>query len=185
VEESLMAQSYSFDIVSQFDQQELKNALDQATREINTRYDLKDTGTQITADDGGQGELAGGVDEQAADDGGLLINTASEFTLTAVRDVLETKLIRRQLSLKILDYGKPEPASGGRVRQEVKLRQGIDDELARQLVKKLKADHKKVQAQIQGDTVRVTAKVKDDLQAVIQDLRAQDYPVPLQFINYR
>jgi uncharacterized protein YajQ (UPF0234 family) len=163
-----MAQTYSFDIVSQIDRQELKNALDQATREINNRFDLKDTRTEI-----------------AAEPDKLTINTASEFTLTAVRDVLETKIIRRQLSLKILDYGKPEPASGGRVRQVVTLKQGIGEELGREIVKKLKADHKKVQAQVQGDAVRVTAKVKDDLQGVIKDLRAQDYPVPLQFINYR
>jgi uncharacterized protein YajQ (UPF0234 family) len=163
-----MAQQYSFDIVSQFDRQELKNAVDQALREIHTRYDLKDTGTTITLE----------PDK-------LIINTASEFTLSAVRDVLETKLVRRQLSLKILDYGKPEPASGGRVRQVITLKQGINEELAREIVRKLKRDHQKVQAQVQGDAVRVSAKVKDDLQAVIKDLRAQDYPVPLQFINYR
>lgn len=163
-----MAQTFSFDVVSQIDRQELRNALDQTTREIITRYDLKDTGTTIVADD----------DK-------LTINTASEFILTAVRDLLESKIIRRGLSLKILDYGKPEPASGGRVRQVITLRQGIGDELGRQIVRRLKSDHKKVQAQIQGDAVRVTAKVKDDLQAVIGDLKAQDYPVPLQFINYR
>jgi hypothetical protein len=163
-----VAQSFSFDVVSQIDRQELKNALDQATREIGTRYDLKDTGTTIVADD----------DK-------LTINTASDFTLTAVRDLLETKIVRRGLSLKILDYGKAEPASGGRVRQVVTLKQGIGDELGREIVRKLKSDHKKVQAQIQGDAVRVTAKVKDDLQNVIKDLKAADYAVPLQFINYR
>lgn len=163
-----MAQAYSFDIVSQFDRQELKNALDQTSREIATRYDLKDSGSTIDAEETR-----------------LVITTASELTLAAVKDLMETKLIRRNLSLKILDYGKPEPASGGRVRLEVKLRQGINDELARQIVKQLKSDHKKVQAQIQGDAIRVSAKLKDDLQAVIQDLRGQDHPVALQFINYR
>ena len=163
-----MAQSSSFDIVSQFDQQELKNALDQTRREIGTRYDLKDTQTEIT-------------EEETR----LVITTASEFTLTAVRDVLESKLVRRGLSLKILDYSKPEPASGGRARQEIKLKQGINDDLARQIVKKLKAEHKKVQAQIQGDAIRVSGKSKDDLQGVIQALRAEDYPIELQFINYR
>ena len=163
-----MAQTYSFDIVSQFDQQELKNALDQTRREIITRYDLKDTRTEITAD------------EQH-----LTINTASELTLKAVRDLLESKLIRRGLSLKILDYGKVEPAAGGRVRQEVRLKQGIGEELAREITRKIRADHKKVQGQIQGDAIRVTARVKDDLQAVIKDLKAQEYPVELQFINYR
>ena len=163
-----MAQSSSFDVVSQFDRQELKNALDQTRREIGTRYDLKDTQTEI-------------VDEENR----LVVTTASEFTLTAVRDVLESKLVRRGLSLKILDYVKPEPASGGRVRQEIKLKQGIDDDLARQIVKKLKTEHKKVQAQIQGDAIRVSGKSRDDLQAVIQALRAEDYPIDLQFINYR
>jgi uncharacterized protein YajQ (UPF0234 family) len=163
-----MAQTYSFDIVSQFDRQELTNALDQARREIVTRYDLKDTRTEI-----------------AAEDARLVINTASEMTLQAVRDLLESKLVRRGLSLKILDYRKAEPASGGRVRQEVGLKQGIGEDLAREIVKKLKAEHKKVQSQIQGDAVRVSAKNKDDLQAVIRDLKAQDYPVALQFINYR
>ena len=163
-----MAQTYSFDIVSQFDRQELRNALDQAMREINTRFDLKDTQTQITADDDR-----------------LVINTASEFTLTAVRDVLESKLVRRKLSLKILDYGKAEEASGARVRQQVTLRHGINEDLGREILKHLRANHKKVQAQVQGDAIRVTAKVRDDLQAVIKDLRARDYPVPLEFINYR
>jgi cyclic-di-GMP-binding protein len=163
-----MAQLSSFDIVSQIDRQEFRNALDQTMRELTTRFDLKDTKTEI-----------------AVEETRLTINTASEMTLTSVRDLLESKLIRRGLSLKILDYGKVEPASGGRVRQEVKLKQGISDDLGREIVKKLRAEHKKVQAQIQGETVRVSAKVKDDLQAVIQDLRGQDYPVPLQFINYR
>lgn len=163
-----MAQSFSFDIVSQFDQQELKNALDQTRREVDTRFDLKDSKTEIDA----EAER-------------LVITTASDMTLSAVRDLLETKIIRRQLSLKILDYGQPQPASGGRVRLEIKLRRGINEELARSIVRHLKSDHKKVQAQIQGDAIRVTAKVKDDLQSVIRDLKSQDYPVDLQFINYR
>lgn len=163
-----MAQSYSFDIVSQLDRQELKNALDQTTREIATRYDLKDTKTEI-----------------AAEESRLVITTDGELTLKSVRDLLESKFVRRGLSLKVLDYGKVEPAAGGRVRQEIALKQGIGEELAREITKKLRADHKKVQGQIQGDAIRVTAKVKDDLQGVIQDLKAQDYPVPLQFINYR
>lgn len=158
----------SFDIVSTFDRQELKNALDQAEREIRTRYDLKDTKTELTLNDND-----------------LTINTASEMTLQAVRDILESKLIRRGLSLKILDYGKEEEASGGRVRQVVKLRQGIPDDLARQISKRIRDDFKKVTPQIQGDAVRVQAKNKDDLQAVIQELRAADYPVALQFVNYR
>ena len=163
-----MASLSSFDIVSDFDHQELKNALDQATREIQTRYDLKDTKTRV---DLGDGEL--------------VINTASEYSAQAVRDILESKLVRRGLSLKILDYGKEEPAAGGRVRQVVKLRRGIPDDLARQLTKRIRDDFKKVTSQVQGDAVRVQGKNKDDLQAVIQALKADTYAVALQFVNYR
>lgn len=161
---------FSFDIVSQFDRQELKNALNQAMREIQSRYDLKDTRTTV--------ELEGKQ---------LTINTASEGTLTAVRDLLESKIIRRGLSLKILDYGKPEEASGGRVRQTIDLKEGINDDLAKQLTKTIRAEHKKVNAQIQGDAVRVSAKSKDELQSVIQDLKRKgdEFPIALQFINYR
>lgn len=163
-----MAQLASFDIVSDYDQQELRNALDQAVREIQTRYDLKDTKTTI---DQGDAELT--------------INTASEMSLQQVRDLLESKFVRRNLSLKILDYQKEEPASGGRVRQQVKLRRGIPDDLARQITKKIRDEHKKVTPQVQGDAVRVQGKNKDDLQEVIQALKTADYPVALQFVNYR
>lgn len=163
-----MAQLFSFDIVSQFDEQELKNALDQARREIQQRYDLKDTGTEI---DSSETEIT--------------ISTASEYSLQAVRDILESKMVKRSLSLKILDYGKEEPASGGRMRQVVKLKKGIPDELAKQIAKKIRDEYKKVTPQIQGDAVRVQAKTKDDLQAVIQAMKAADYPVALQFTNYR
>jgi cyclic-di-GMP-binding protein len=163
-----MAALNSFDIVSKFDQQELKNALDQARREIQQRYDLKNTGTEIVATDTE-----------------LTINTDSEHTLLAVRDTLESKLIKRSLSLKILDYGKEELAPGGRVRQVVKLKQGIPEDLAKQITKRIRDDFKKVTPQIQGDAVRVQAKNKDDLQAVIQELKAEDYPVAIQFVNYR
>ena len=163
-----VAAAASFDIVSTFDRQELKNAVDQATRDIQTRYDLKDSKTEI--------ELG---------DNDLTINTASEYTLQAVRDILESKLIRRNLSLKILDYGKEETASGGRMRQVVKLRDGIPDDLAKQIAKKIRDEHKKVSPQIQGDAVRVQGKNRDDLQAVIQALKAEDFTVALQFVNYR
>ena len=163
-----MASLSSFDIVSDFDQQELKNALDQTQREIQQRYDLKDTKTTIEA-----------TDNQ------LTINSNSEYTLSAVRDLLESKFVRRRLSLKILDYGEEEPASGGRVRQVVKLRRGIPEDLAKQISKRVRDDFKKVTPQIQGNAVRVQAKNKDDLQAVIQALKAEDYPVALQFTNYR
>jgi cyclic-di-GMP-binding protein len=163
-----MAALSSFDVVSKYDQQELKNALDQARREIQQRYDLKDTKTEI-----------------ALGDAELTINTASETSLQAVRDLLESKLVRRGLSLKILDYGKEEQAASGRVRQVVKLKEGIPEELAKQITKRIRDDFKKVTPQIQGDAVRVQAKNKDDLQAVIQALKAEDYPVALQFVNYR
>jgi len=163
-----MAAISSFDIVSKFDQQEFKNALDQARREIQQRYDLKDTGTEITASDTE-----------------ITIHTDSEYTLQAVRDTIESKLVKRSLSLKILDYGKEEQASGGRVRQVVKLKQGIPEELAKQITKRIRDEFKKVTPQIQGDAVRVQAKNKDDLQAVIQALKSEDYPAALQFVNYR
>ena len=161
---------YSFDIVSKFDRQELKNAVNQAVREIQTRYDLKDTRSTID------------LDERA-----ITINTASEGTLATIRDLLESKVLRRGLSLKILDYGKAEEASGGRARQVVTLKEGIDEDLAKQLTKTIRADFKKVTPQIQGDAVRVAAKNKDDLQNVIRALKARDdaYPVALQFVNYR
>lgn len=158
----------SFDVVSRFDEQELKNAVDQARREIQQRYDLKDTKTEIVL---GDTEIT--------------INTASETSLQAVRDLLESKVIRRGLSLKILDYGKEEPAASGRVRQVVKLKEGIPEELAKKITKRIRDDFKKVTPQIQGDAVRVQAKNKDDLQAVIQALKTEDYPVALQFVNYR
>jgi uncharacterized protein YajQ (UPF0234 family) len=163
-----MASVSSFDVVSDFDQQELKNALDQTLREIHTRYDLKDTKTTIEA-----------TDTQ------LTINSDSEYTLAAVRDLLESKFIRRGLSLKILDYGEEEPASGARVRQVVKLRRGIPEDLAKRISRQIRDDFKKVTPQIQGNAVRVQAKNKDDLQAVIQALKAEDFPVALQFTNYR
>jgi uncharacterized protein YajQ (UPF0234 family) len=161
---------FSFDIVSQFDRQELKNAVDQTVREVTTRYDLKDTRTTI--------EL-----EKDA----IAVNTASEMTLSAVRDILESKAIRRGLSLKILDYGKVEEASGGRVRQRIALKEGLGEDLAKRIAKGIRGDFKKVTPQIQGDAVRVSAKNKDDLQAVIQAFKKQgdDYPVALQFVNYR
>ncbi len=163
-----MAEQHSFDIVSSFDRQELKNAVDQTVREVQTRYDLKDTRTTI--------EL---------EKNSIAINTASELALNSVRDVLESKLLRRGLSLKILDYGKVEEASGGRARQAIALKEGIAEDFAKQLTKRIRTDFKKVTPQIQGDAVRVLAKNRDDLQAVIQTLKAEDYPVALQFTNYR
>lgn len=162
-----MASNYSFDIVSEFDRQELVNALDQTRREVISRFDLKDTNTEIDLEE-----------EQ------LTINTESEFTLNSVTDILQTKAVKRGLSLKIFDYGAVETASGNRVRQQIKLRQGIEPELAKK-ISKLIRDQFKVQVTIQGDALRVTSKSKDDLQMVIQFLKGQDFPVALQFTNYR
>lgn len=163
-----MAADCSFDVVSQFDEQELVNALDQTRREINTRYDLKDTKTEITHS------------KET-----ITILTDSEMTLKSVRDILETKAIKRNLSLKIFDYGKEETASGNRVRQSIQLRQGISQELAKEISKQIRDNFPKVKPQIQGDAIRMAAKSRDDLQAVISFLKQKDYTVALQFINYR
>ncbi len=163
-----MASNSSFDIVSKFDHQELRNAIDQAMREIGTRYDLKDSKTTI--------------DQEANQ---LVISTDTEMSLRAVRDILESKLLRRNLSLKILDYQKEEDASGGRVRQTIKLREGLNDEFAKELSKRIRSEFKKVSPQIQGDLVRVSAKSRDDLQSVIQMLKSEEFETPLQFVNYR
>jgi uncharacterized protein YajQ (UPF0234 family) len=163
-----VASLFSFDIVSDYDEQELKNALDQTRRDVSSRYDLKDTKTEI--------ELS---------DKEITINTESDYSLQAVRDVLETKFVRRGLSLKILDYQDDESASGGRVRQTIKLKKGIPDDLAKQISKRIRDEFKKVTPQIQGDALRVQAKSKDDLQAVIEAIKGTDYPVALQFTNYR
>ena len=163
-----MASGYSFDIVSSYDHQELKNAVDQARREIGQRYDLKDTKTTI--------------DEEPKK---ITLNTNTETSLQAVTDMIESKFVRRGLSLKILDYGEIEPASGGRVRQIVTLKEGISEDLAKQINRRIKEEFKKVNSQIQGDSVRVQAKSKDDLQAVITAFKDADYPFALQFVNYR
>ncbi|HEY9637544.1 MAG TPA: YajQ family cyclic di-GMP-binding protein [Coleofasciculaceae cyanobacterium] len=164
-----MASSYSFDIVSDFDRQELVNAVDQTVREIGSRYDLKDTKTTV--------ELG---------DEAITVNTDSEFTLDAVHTILRTKAAKRNLSQKIFDYGKVESASGNRVRQEIKLKKGISQEIGKQITKLIRDEFaKKAQATIQGDALRVSSKSKDDLQIVIQRLKQEDLPVALQFTNYR
>jgi hypothetical protein len=163
-----MAATYSFDVVSDFDRQELVNAVDQTVREIKSRYDLKDSKTTL--------ELG---------DEAILITTDSEFTLDSIQTLLQTKAAKRNLSLKIFEYGKVEPAGGNRVRQAIKLRKGISTELGKQISKLIRDEFNKVQASIQGDMVRVSAKSKDELQTVIQRLKQEDLPVALQFINYR
>ncbi len=160
----------TFDVVSEFDRQELANAVDQALREIKTRYDLKDSKSTI--------ELS---------DKEIVLGSSSEMHLQSSRDLLETKAIRRGLSLKIFDYGPVEEVGGMRVKQVVKLRQGIADDLAKKIQKLIKEQVPKAQARIQGDSLRIGSKSKDDLQQVIKVLRerADDFPVPLQFTNYR
>ncbi|MCT7975988.1 YajQ family cyclic di-GMP-binding protein [Laspinema olomoucense] len=163
-----MASTYSFDIVSDFDRQELVNTIDQTNREITSRYDLKDTNTTV--------EL--GEDE-------IVINTNSKMTLDAVHSVLQQKAVKRNLSLKIFDYGKEESASGNRIRQVIKLKKGIAQEVGKQITKLLRDELKKVQGSIQGDAVRVSSKSKDDLQEAMQLIKQADWPVALQFTNYR
>lgn len=163
-----MASTSSFDIVSDFDGQELKNAVDQTLREVGTRFDLKDTKTDLR------------IEKER-----LVVDTASDMSLKSVTDILESRLVRRGLSLKILDYQKPEEASGARVRQAINLRRGIPEDLAKQIVKDIRSNFKKVTPQIQGDAVRVSGKNKDDLQQVIQEIKGQEFPVALQFVNYR
>jgi hypothetical protein len=160
----------SFDVVSEIDMQEVRNAVDQAQRELATRFDFKDTGSEI--------EL--GKDA-------MTLRSSSEDRLRAVRVVLEEKFVKRKLSLKTLDWGKVEDASGQRVRQEVKLKAGINSDAARDLNKRIKAlNLKGIQSQTQGESIRVTGKKRDDLQAVITALKAaEDLDLPLQFDNFR
>jgi uncharacterized protein YajQ (UPF0234 family) len=163
-----MAGDCSFDIVSEFDEQELVNAIDQVKRDVQTRYDLKDTKTEIV---------------HAKDT--ITITTDSSMTLKSVRDILDSKAVRRNLSLKIFKPDKEEDAAGSRVRQVIQLQKGISQELGKDIGKFIRDSHPKIRTQIQGDAVRVTAKSRDDLQAVIASLKQKDYPVALQFINYR
>lgn len=159
----------SFDVVSEVDDQEVRNAVDQASREITTRYDFKGTSSSI--------ELG---------DGEIRLHTSSEDRLDALRTVLEEKLVKRKVSLKSIDYGKVEEASGATVRQVASIQAGISSDKARELNKYIKALARKgVQSQTQGDQLRVTAKKRDDLQSVIASLKEEDFGVPLQFTNFR
>jgi cyclic-di-GMP-binding protein len=162
-----MAES-SFDVVSSVDLQEVKNAIAQAMKEITTRFDLKGTGSDVSL----QGEE-------------LLLSSSDEFKLKAVKDVLEGRLVKRNVPLKALSYGKLEQALGGTVRQNASLQKGIPTDKAREIVKAIKATKLKVQASIQGDQVRVSGKSKDDLQAVMRTLKATDFGIDMQFSNYR
>lgn len=163
-----MAGEVSFDVVSEFDVQELRNALDQVRREVIQRFDFK--GVTV--------ELEQGKEE-------LTLLTDDEFRAKAIRDLVESKAARRNLSLKIFDWGKVEPAGGNKVRQTIGLRRGLGDDLARKLTKLIRDEFPKVKSQIQGDAIRVSGKSKDELQRVIIRLRELDEAVPLQFQNYR
>lgn len=159
----------SFDVVSKLDMQEVSNAIQMALKEIHTRFDLKDSKSDITLD---------GKDA-------MVLTSADEYKLKAVNDVLQAKLVKRGVPLKNLGYEKIETAAGATVRQRVKLQQGIDIDKAREIVKLIKNTKKKVQASIQGDLVRVSSKDRDTLQDIIALLRQQDLGLDLQFTNYR
>jgi uncharacterized protein YajQ (UPF0234 family) len=163
-----MADECSFDIASKVDLQEVDNAVHQTMRELGQRFDFKGSPASVTRD----GHA-------------LLLSAENEFKLKQILDILEAKLVKRQVPLKALVRGKVEPAAGGRVRQRIELQQGIPTEKARELVKLIKGRKFKVQAQVQEDQVRVFGRDKDELQAVIQFLRQQDLGIHMQFINYR
>ena len=160
----------SFDVVSKIELPEVSNAVQQAVKEVQQRYDLKDSKSTI---------------ELNEKDLKILLHSSDEFKLKSVVDILQQKLVKRQVPLKGLTYGTLTPASGSSVRQEITLTQGIAIEKARDIVKLIKDSKKKVQASIQGDFVRVAAKDRDSLQEVIALLRGHDFGIDLQFTNYR
>jgi uncharacterized protein YajQ (UPF0234 family) len=158
----------SFDIVSKIDLQEVSNAVQQALKEIHQRFDLKDSKSDITLDKDG-----------------ITLTSADDYKLKAVTDVLQAKLVKRNVPLKGLAYGTIEPAAGSTVRQKVTMQQGIPTEKAREIVKAIKDSKKKVQASIQGDLVRVSSKDRDTLQEIIALLKQKDFGIDMQFTNYR
>jgi cyclic-di-GMP-binding protein len=159
----------TFDIVSKIDLQEVSNAIQQAMKEITTRFDLKDSKSNIAME---------GKDS-------MVLNSIDEYKLKAVNDILQQKLVKRGVPLKGLTYTAVEPAAGGTVRQKITMQQGIPIEKARDIVKLIKNSKKKVQASIQGDLVRVSGKDRDTLQEIIATLRQQDFGIDMQFTNYR
>jgi len=158
----------SFDVVSEVDSQEVKNAVNQAAKEVANRFDLKKANARI--------ELEGES---------MVVESSDEYTLGQAVDVLQTKLVRRGVDLKSLRYGKVEPASGGRARQTIDVQQGIPQETSKKIVAEIKRMKIKVQGAIQGDSVRVSGKNRDDLQEVIAHLKELDLDVPLKYTNYR
>jgi uncharacterized protein YajQ (UPF0234 family) len=166
-----MSKEFSFDVVSDFDIQEMNNALDQTKREIENRYDFKGTAPQIDFEEGKTG---------------LLINVSDSYKLGALLDVLESKMVKRNLSLKILDKSKPEEeASGGRIRKHLPFKKGLSSDQAKAITKKIRESYPKVKANIQGESIRVSSGSKDELQGVMQLLRTSDLDLPLQFNNFK
>jgi uncharacterized protein YajQ (UPF0234 family) len=163
-----MAQEFSFDVVSKTDMQEVANAIQQAQKELAQRFDFKGSKSSI--------ELTAGE---------IILISDDEGKLRSVKDIVETKLVKRKVSLKALEYGKVEQAAGGTVRQHAKIVQGIEIEKAKSVVRTIKDAKLKVQASIQSDQVRVVGRSKDDLQKAIALLRENDFGIPLQFTNYR
>ncbi len=163
-----MAKENTFDIVSRVDMQEVRNAVDQSIRELRTRFDFKGSKSDIVFD----GEE-------------ILLVGDDEFKLKNVVDILETKMVKREINLKALRYGKIEPGAKDTVRQKVSLVQGLDKDRAKVITKLVKDSKLKVQVSIQGDQVRIIGKNRDDLQAIIQIIKDHDFDIPLQFVNYR
>jgi len=165
-----MADQFSFDVVSEVNMQELKNALDQATKEIKQRFDFKDSKTEIT------------LKEKEKE---LVVVSDDDYKLNAVIDIIKAKCIKRGVSLKAFDYGAVEPALSGTVRQTAKIQSGLASEKAKEITKAVKESKLKVQAQIQGEQVRVLSKSKDELQSTMALLKGKDFGVDLQYTNYR
>jgi uncharacterized protein YajQ (UPF0234 family) len=163
-----MAAENSFDIVSKVDLQEVSNAIQNALKEVHTRFDLKDSKSDI---------------KQEKD--ALVLSSADEYRLKAVNDILQSKLVKRGVPIKAFTYGVVEPAAGSTVRQRVTMQQGIPIEKAKEIVKVIKDSKKKVQASIQGDSVRVSGKDRDALQEIIALVRGRDFGIDVQFTNYR
>jgi uncharacterized protein YajQ (UPF0234 family) len=167
-----MADNYSFDITSKADPQEIKNALDQTTKEIRQRFDLKDTKSDIRSEKEKEKEF-------------IVVTADDEYKLKAVSDIFQTKLVKRGISLKALVYEKIESALGGTARQKITIQQGISSEKAKEITKAIRDTKLKVQTQIQGDEIRVQGKDKDALQDAITFIKSKDFGLDLQFSNYR
>lgn len=163
-----MASEHSFDIVSKVDMQELDNAIRQAMREIETRFDFKGSKSEIR------------LEKQE-----VVIVADDDYKLKSVIDILHSKMARRGVSMKNAEFGKVEPAAGGTVRQTLSIKQGIDQDVAKQITKLIRESKLKVKSQIQGDQIRVSGKSKDDLQKVIHMVKEADFPLELQFVNFR